>query len=356
MVVSAPSGYVHDAEWCRMRNIKLTNYSYGFSGSKKHTYELDAGQTFYLAMDAPNPCGPVPAPGKHKDLVRPGDRPAPAIVINNITPPKPKGPAMTKEACLTRNHEIAQRSGYEDGKMHGLRTQLTPMQIVALGGGTCENPRMEYEIQQKNAVTSTSLEDFQQTNRDIANSVHAGTATPIDGSTNHDQFDIATNTVQVVQDQTKKCLKKHEDDPKFKKSAFNDNAKYYFAQQCQVDQLDNINLSEEFKPEDHKFEDNVTLNTEHLGGIFGALRHPKPLSAYNQVCGWDPHWQVGPFKPRILLPPILCNEWFWPSVAGGVVFFFMPAPGDAKWWFGMKGGAAAATILSLHYASSGRLL
>ena len=60
MVVSAPSGYVHDAEWCRMRNIKLTNYSYGFSGSKKHTYELDTGQRFYLAMDAPNPCGPSP--------------------------------------------------------------------------------------------------------------------------------------------------------------------------------------------------------------------------------------------------------------------------------------------------------
>ena len=152
------------------------------------------------------------------------------------------------------------------------------------------------------------------------------------------------------------ALKKHEDDPKFKKSAFNDNAKYYFAQQCQVDQLDNISSSRRVQA--GRSQVRGQRDTQHRASRrhLRALRHPKPLSAYNQVCGWDPHWQIGPFKPRILLPPILCNEWFWPSVAGGVVFFIVPAPGDAKWWFGMKGGAAAATILSLHYASTRRLL
>ena len=375
------AGTVHDEQWCRGRHQAMHNYQQGYRGHNLHTYELDAHQMYWLPPGSTD-CGESGEPftGTHADPPVPEPPPPPP------PPPEKLPPVYSVDSCKAKREQVLSYGDPDRKGGRGQRTMLTPVQMVALGRGTCNDPAYEEPILEEALVELQKYEErdsdyrrfgcdqdghrntkrcqirrltrldqldraFQEDNRQIAAAAREGRDPPA-----NPDIMLHDSAASIIEAKVIEEMKAHEDDERW----HGKNKDEYILQQSEYgDGIHNANVPMSEKPGDAKYEDNVMLATEHLNKG-GGLTHMDPLEktlGNTDKCILGTAW---PFK-HVDLPTWMCHpdelldfpwwfQWIVPGAAGVVVIVVLPTNAAIKL------GAGAGTAVGVHYYFTGHFI
>jgi len=261
----------------------------------------------------------------------------PHEVVPHETMPAP----TTHDDCVAERNKMKEagasaRSPYAiktaDGHGVGAVHMLTPLEQVALGGGTCKG---DLDIQKAALKWGESMAQGDHLQDIVANECNATCKAAKVKAAKDSGVDVAANAQKVTDASWSKCIAQHKDDPNFKGK----NRVAFMNAECDYgSHLNDPYVPEGNKPPGHHNTDNVFLESD--GSVVHQVNPFLSPGWFDEALSGWPWWA----------------QWVVPGAAGAVALRYVPGPEDWKWLIAVKGGSTAAAVLGTHYALTGSLL